>query len=485
MSDVVIATFGSDPSRLVRYLGPYQIAWWIRENSYNCQVLDFLYFFTKDQRHQLYKKYILPETKIIGFAPFITTKSNQNYSNGKNLVYEILAELKEHAPWAKIVLGGWFAHDVILTDPTLDHHSAYYLSKIKIDALFLGEGENSFLEYVKYVLEKKPHPPFTITNGYKVIKTTNPFDIQGCRMVYAKNDFILPGESVPMEFSRGCIFKCNFCQYPNIGKDKDDFNKSIDLIEEALISNYENCGITRYHMADDTFNSHRERTKSFHNIVQHLPFDLEYIAYIRMDLLDIWPEQLEILPESGLTSCQFGVESLNSESCKQIGKGWGAKNHKKWLSKLDNEWGDKVIRACSLIAGLGKETEEDWEATHEWFLESGTHDWFYQPLFLSGALNQSVFEKNATEYGYKIENDYHWTAEHTTFMKAKVWSDWQRNSSWHLRTPAVWNMMALMNVGFTREEILNSNYRDLHIKRREEERTKKYILDYYNAAINY
>ena len=51
-------------------------------------------------------------------------------------------------------------------------------------------------------------------------------------MRFEKNDFILPGESLPLELSRGCIFKCRFCQYPNIGKDKDDLE--LELIDFGL-----------------------------------------------------------------------------------------------------------------------------------------------------------------------------------------------------------------------------------------------------------
>jgi radical SAM superfamily enzyme YgiQ (UPF0313 family) len=175
-------------------------------------------------------------------------------------------------------------------------------------------------------------------------------------MRFEENDFILPSESLPLELSRGCIFKCKFCQYSNIGKDKDDFNKSMDIVKDTLIYYYEKFGITRYHLSDDTLNSHRERTKAFYEMTKALPFKIEYIGYVRMDLLDIWPEQIDTLPESGLTSCHFGVESLDPYSCKQIGKGWGAKNHKEWLLKLKKYWGNNIIINCSLIAGLGRET---------------------------------------------------------------------------------------------------------------------------------
>ena len=53
---VVILTSDSDPTRQLRYLGPYQIAWWLRKNDYSTQVIDMLYFMSTEQRLNLYKK---------------------------------------------------------------------------------------------------------------------------------------------------------------------------------------------------------------------------------------------------------------------------------------------------------------------------------------------------------------------------------------------------------------------------------------------
>ena len=55
-----------------------------------------------------------------------------------------------------------------------------------------------------------------------------------------KNDCIQTGETLPLEISRGCIFKCKFCRYPYIGKTKNDFSKSIDNVVEELEYNYNN-----------------------------------------------------------------------------------------------------------------------------------------------------------------------------------------------------------------------------------------------------
>jgi radical SAM superfamily enzyme YgiQ (UPF0313 family) len=481
MAQVVITTFLTDSTRLVRYPGAYQVAWYVRQHGYDSQVLDFLYFMNSEQRMNLYKKYITSETKIVAWAPFMMGL-DQKYDHGVNLSLDILKEIKENFPWVKIVIGGqvvrWFLNN------------GHKHINFKIDAIFEGEGEYTFLEYCDYIFKNQAHPRFEIKNSYKVIKPSRTYDISTCKMKFEENDFILPNESLPLELSRGCIFKCKFCQYPNIGKDKDDFNKSMDIIRDTLIYYYEKFGITRYHLSDDTLNSHRERTKLFYEMTKTLPFKIEYIGYVRMDLLDIWPEQLDILPESGLTSCHFGVESLDPYSCKQIGKGWGAKNHKEWLIKLKEYWGNDVIINCSLIAGLGKETEKDWEETYDWFVESGIHDYFFQPLSISNLSMISEFETNAAKYGYRwpnsVDHPGYWENDTTNYKKAVDWCNTKYNlENFKKRIPSVWNYSSFRTYGFSKDNILESNYVDLNNLRIKNNSLKTFVDAYYNLAINY
>ena len=281
MSQVVIITFLTGSRRIVRYLGPYQISWYTKQQGYTSQVLDFVYFMTKEQRLDLYRKFITPETKIVGWAPFLMPGGGQKLDTGLQTALDTLNEIKENFPWVKIVVGGqvvkWFLK------------SGHKNFSFKVDAVFDGYAEYTFLEYCDYVFKKAQHPRFEIENSMKVIRPTKEYDIYACRMVFEKNDFIMPGESLPLELSRGCIFKCKFCQYPNIGKDKNDFNRSLHNVKDSLIYNYEMFGTTRYHLTDDTLNSHRERTKELLEITKQLPFKIEFIGYVRLDLLDIWP----------------------------------------------------------------------------------------------------------------------------------------------------------------------------------------------------
>lgn len=481
---IVILTTGIDPNRMARYLGPYQIAYWTRKHGYSTQVLDFLCHMTKEERLKLFEKFITKETKIVGCSPFVILDTPQPIMNGRDLVFEILEEVKENFPWVKIVLGGPF------TSSFLNKGNWKSLS-FKVDAVFKGEGEHSFLEYCDYVFNDGPSPTFTIHNDNKLIMKGKTYDIENCGMVFAENDFILHGESLPFEMSRGCIFKCGYCNYPNIGKKKDDFNKKMSSIEESFLHNYEKFGTTMYHLADDTINSHRQRTKDFHQLSKKLPFQIEFLGYTRLDLLDVWPEQQDILPEAGLRSVHFGIESLDPYSCRMIGKGWGAQNHKKWLKYILEKWKDDVTIMCTLIAGLGKETIEDWTRTDNWFRESGIHDWGWQPLHLRrtdlGNIERtaSSLERNPEKYGYRMREFYGWDSDYANIDQAKKFarSSWLKHFPY--RKATVWRWAGYLNLGFTREELKTLTYPSIEWKVKTHDLSRKFVQSYLEKAMNY
>jgi hypothetical protein len=474
---VVILTTNTDIARQVRYLGPYQIAWWLRKNGYSTQVLEFLYFMSPEQRLALYKKFITVETKIVAYAPFCMLNSPQQFAKGREPIFDIAHEIKENFPWVKLVAGGQWVRGLL--------DNGYKNFNFKFDAIFKDEGEYSFLEYVDHIFNGAPAPVFQLgKDNNKVYLPTKTYDIQSCAMTYSDNDFVLPGESLPLELSRGCIFKCKFCQYPHIGKDKDDFNKSMNCIRESLISNYNLFGTTRYHITDDTLNSHRERTKQFHLMTKTLPFKIEFIGYVRMDLLSIWPEQVESLPESGLISAHFGIETFNSESCHMIGKGWGAKNNKKYLTYIGDQWGDDVIVNVSMIAGLGNETETDWLEAKHWFMDSKVHDWYFNKLYISGNLGLSEFDRNPEKYGYRFI-DGKWETNYVTEDQANSWCNKNNLDTMSMRTPSVWNLVANRNLGIDLETLRNNNYIGIREMRKSLNLINKIINQYYTMAMSY
>jgi radical SAM superfamily enzyme YgiQ (UPF0313 family) len=65
------------------------------------------------------------------------------------------------------------------------------------------------------------------------------FDLSNLRTNYTANDFLSPHENLTLETSRGCIFKCKFCNFPLIGKNKNDYIRTKEDLKQEIIYNYE------------------------------------------------------------------------------------------------------------------------------------------------------------------------------------------------------------------------------------------------------
>lgn len=389
--------------KLFRTLGSYQIAWYLRKFNYQVQVIDFIHKFSEEQIWKLIEKYVTAETKIVGYAPMIDLSEHGEFNNK---IEKILLKIKKKFPQIKIVAGGASAQFFVKK----------YRNKILFDNIFMGYAEDTMLAFCNHIFRGAPALAFEKLEGNIVIRENIPlpqikekFDITKCTHTWSDNDFIQPGETLPIELGRGCVFACKFCQYPYIGKSKNDFTRDIDLIREEMIRNYEKFGTTRYYMVDDTFNADRNRLVEFTRMVKTLPFKLEYAAYLRLDLISKWTEQEDLLPESGLISCFFGIESLNQKAADLVGKGWQNKKVKEYLPYLyQNKWQRKISPRIGLICGLPPETFDEMLTTHDWLVDIGMPSWYWACLQINrDKINTytSEFERNAEKFGFTFEND--------------------------------------------------------------------------------
>jgi hypothetical protein len=92
-------------------------------------------------------------------------------------------------------------------------------------------------------------------------------------------------------------------------------------------------------------------------MAQSLPFKLEYFAYIRIDLLRAHPEQYQLLKDGGLASAFFGIETLNHEVGKLIGKGLHPDKTVEELYNFKNKL-PHVGTESGFICGLPNDTKE-------------------------------------------------------------------------------------------------------------------------------
>ena len=382
--------------RVIRTYGPYQAAWYLRDHGYTAQVIDFANYFSQQQLQTLLDKFVTQDTKVFGWSYMGNLHEALWWQ--KLVAEQIIPTLKRKYPNLKIVIGG---------APAYDLSRLMRNSKI-IDRFFFGFAEDTLLAYMDNLCKAAPPVPFELLDGNKIIRETSvekKFNICESKHRWHKNDCIQPNESLPLETGRGCIFKCRFCRFPNIGKTKNDYVRSMEELKNEMIDNYNNWGVTNYYMMDETFNDTSVKVETFCKMVSELPFKINYWAHLRIDLLWANPGHAELLEHSGLASCFFGIESFNEEASMLINKGWSAKHGKEFLKKLWNDiWDRRITFRLGMIAGLPPDTKESCEEYQKWLIENEMPDWRWFSLFISRDISgpwTSEFDRNSEKYGFE------------------------------------------------------------------------------------
>lgn len=415
----------------VRPIGAYQVANILRSEGYSVQVADFFpNIIARDFNDvlKIIKRYVGPETIWVGFSSTFILDLRGNGQNETVFDIEQFCQMrdliKEINPKTKVLLGGG---KTLYTD-TVNAHMRKEIKKYKnldtfdcsnyIDCYVEGysecrvvpitkflEGKNPFLQY-----EKNNDGSISINDDHKASN----FDFTNHKFVWQPEDHIFQNEALPIEIARGCIFNCSFCSFPLNGKKKLDYLKNPQILIEQFIENYEKFGTTNYVYLDDTHNDSPQKLEILYNqVYSKLPFKIRFGTYLRLDLLAAHPHTIPLLKESGLGSGFFGIESLNYESAKSIGKGLKPERAIETLHRLREEWPDVTMQA-GFIVGLPHETEE---SVTRWL------DMITEPAFPLDSINLEVLrlfpnikklwysdmDQNIGKYEYTFDEKGQWT----------------------------------------------------------------------------
>ena len=407
MTNFIIFAGMEEPEHYaVRSGGQYQLASWLRTFGYTVKVIDFCFKLQPHIIEEIAKKHIDNTTLAFGVSTTFweVTGIELNSVTVGGIVYPKWVQhlrdvFRNTHPNIKWILGGSNSTSPIMDNDWIRIHQ------------FAEDETLAMLDSLSRQIEIRPK-----------------FDIQNFVKVYSNDDYIQPYETLSIEISRGCIFKCKFCQFPLTGRKKGTNIRSENDIRTELIQNYERFGIKKYYFSDDTLNESLDKVQMIYRISKSLPFELEYIAYIRIDLLATYPEMIDLLPESGLRSAFFGIESFQAQGSKAIGKGWNGQYAKEFLLELKTRWKGKTNWWMGMIVGLPGWSGEQEEIDLQWMIDNDMSCWYYWALYINpiNVINKhqqvSEFEKNYEKYGYKFTDDnfVNWTngdLVHTKLMK--------------------------------------------------------------------
>lgn len=444
-----------------RSLGVYLLRHYVEKRGYTCQVIDHCQEFSADSLYTLITKFINETTLCVGFSTTFWRDPEQriwknNQSMPPNLL-DLSRRLKKDYPGVKIILGGAGLRNVGVD---MDH----------IDNIVVGESEDLLPELLDFWSGVGPEPVKQFNQTTKKYYYNKPLnkrhDISTCDFSWIERDCIMPGEALPLETARGCIFKCRFCSYPHLGKKKFDYLKSIDTIRKHLVNNWERWGITNYTIVDDTFNDSEYKIDEFLAMSKSLPFELNYVSYIRADLVHRFDGMAEKLYDSGLRACFFGLESLHPIGSMAVGKGWSGKNARTYIPELlNNIWGGKVNVTTGFIAGLPGEGEDSLLDTLKWVNDNEINT-FWLPLGIASpealaarSLDEvaytSEFERNSGAYGYKFDSAGNWYNNLWTKKSAEVMANEVLNPRRKNKRLSCWVHIQLSTLGYSNSDIWN------------------------------
>jgi len=427
------------PFDRARAMGVYKIAKVLRDEGCSVKVIDFLQSFIRNPPHLLlWLQEHIHENTVFGFsgtfmgfaitgsaffsgrkmmspadqkAAHVLSKndvrnstrdhrSREKYKKPKELLVkddfkDFVHSLKLDFPDNKIVIGGaGFVAEFIYRNLPIDH-------------LFLGYGEDAAAKELIDIMRGKEVPDIIHQNPFKLT-----YDFHNSGSSFHDSDGIFPNEVLPLEISRGCRFDCKFCGFALKGrKMSDQYFRHESKIFDELMHNYNLFGTTNYNMLCDTFNESNEKLTMvkgvFDKFYKITGEKIQFNAYLRLELMKRFPEQISILRDMGIVAAQLGIETLNYASAKAIGKGIATQDVYDTVKKMRESWGDDVRIHSGFILGLPHETKETatkW-LTSLYKKELDLTSWRVVPLRINtNKLVEftSAFDREADKYGYEI-----------------------------------------------------------------------------------
>jgi hypothetical protein len=290
------------------------------------------------------------------------------------------------------------------------------------------------------------------------------FDIRESCNIFHETDYIQPQEVIPIELGRGCMFKCKFCAYDKIGKKPGTYSRNFDNIRRDIIHAHTNWGTTKFYYVDDTVNESESKVQALADIAQSMPFELEWIGYVRPDLIWSKPNTEQWLKDSGLRSAFFGIESFEAKSSLLVGKGWSGKHGKDWLLEKRQKWGNSLTWQIGMIVGLPGQTIPQLEDDCNWLINNDMHLWSFVPLWLEPGYYQSEFSNNAPKYGFTfpdVSRPYAWHNKEWTFDIAyDVYTKLNAMSN-NKHKVAGWQLGEYSSLGYSMKELMSTYVKDL------------------------
>ncbi len=281
-------------------LGCYYLQAVLRKNAIMCDIIDL----NLDPVSRVLER--IGDYDVLG----ITTYTSQ-VQDCSRLVRDVRARNKD----MRIICGG----------PDASYRPEHYLRNGLADITVIGEGEMTLLE----VCQGRPLNTIAgvaFLESGTLVRTLPrercaldviPFPARSEHARYTSNfnEASIPS-AFPIMTSRGCIGTCTYCSKSVFGRTMT-YRSIENVIEEILLLMKEHKARS-FIFTDDVFTCRRERVIAFCTGLFDRGINIRWTCKTRVDLVDA--ELLQVMKRAGCYRVEYGVEHLDADVLKKMGK---------------------------------------------------------------------------------------------------------------------------------------------------------------------
>jgi len=274
-------------------------------------------------------------------------------------VIKVLKIVKKVNPAIKTVLGG--PHPHIYPEETI--------SIKEVDFVVLGEGEKIFKELLESIDNReklKNLKGLVFKEGDKIfnngladfIKDLDSLPFPARHLTsYKKYTSVLSSQKIVTTAftSRGCPYRCLFCDRPNLGK-MFRCRSAKNVVDEFELC--KKMGIDEVLIYDDTFTVNRQRVADICDEIIRRGLHIGWDIRARVDTIDL--ELLKKMKQAGCMRIHYGIESGTEKILKVLRKGITLEKAKEAVA-LTKKVGIETL--AYFMIGAPTETKEDIEET--------------------------------------------------------------------------------------------------------------------------
>jgi len=278
---------------------------------------------------------------------------------------KIAERVKEKNPNVTIVFG--------------NHHATFNAERILekypyVDIIVRGEGEQTCLELVNCLEEKRSlrgvlgvtfrHRGRIVSNPDRgLIRDVDPLPFPDRDLLDVEYHNTTIGVNVaPKKFtsflsSRGCVFKCRFCNCANFARNLWRPRSVENILEELHLLASE--GYEQLMFVDDNFTLNRKRVIKLCQRMRKEKIDVEWIGEGRVDQCPY--TMLREMVKAGCRMIYFGIESASQKVLNYYNKRITPKQSEKAVANARKAGVDIIVG--SFIIGAPNETKKDIQKT--------------------------------------------------------------------------------------------------------------------------